>query len=121
MTRAGPTYGNSCAISVSIRPQALPSQRCATLSPSQLPWMDADEVEIYIEHVNRLPIYERTPTARKLGENMLLSNADRERLKLWPIKPYDMTDAELEAQRKTKINERRRASGRPARTIKPLA
>ena len=40
---------------------------------------------------------------------MLLSNADRERLKLWPIKPYDMTDAELEAQRKTKINERRRA------------
>jgi hypothetical protein len=73
------------------------------------PWMDADEVEIYIEHVNRLPIYERTPTARKLGENMLLSNADRERLKLWAIKPYDMTDAELEAQRKTKINERRRA------------
>jgi hypothetical protein len=40
---------------------------------------------------------------------MLLSNADRERLKLWPIKPYDMTDAELEAQRKTKINERRKA------------
>ena len=56
------------------------------------PWMPQWEVEGYIERIERAPMYERIPTAKALGEALLLKNADRELLCLWPIKPFDMTD-----------------------------
>src|SRR5262249_61003080 len=52
---------------------------------------------------------ERLMTAREIGERLGLTNAERERLKLWQFKPIDMTDEELTEHRKRKNNERRRA------------
>jgi len=73
------------------------------------PWMQPDEAAAIIDHIKMLTIYERTPTARQLGERMRLTNVERERLALWPIKPFDMTDEELAEQRRRKNNERRKA------------
>ena len=72
------------------------------------PWLKADEREAYIEHVWGLDFYERLMTAREIGERLGLTNAERERLKLWQFKPIDMTDEELVEHRKRKNNERRR-------------
>ena len=46
------------------------------------PWMPAEEAAAMIEHLKLLTIYERTPTAKQLGERLRLTNAERERLKL---------------------------------------
>ena len=47
-------------------------------------------------------------TGREIGERLGLTNAERERLKLWQFKPIDMTDEQLAEHRKRKNNERRR-------------
>jgi hypothetical protein len=73
------------------------------------PWIPDNEVGPYIEHVWGLDFYQRLMTAREIGERLGLTNAERERLKLWQFKPIDMTDEELTAHRKRKNNERRRA------------
>jgi hypothetical protein len=73
------------------------------------PWMQPVEAEGLIEHVKMLTIYERTPTAKLLGERLRVTNAERTALKLWPFKPIDATDDELAAERKARRNERRRA------------
>jgi hypothetical protein len=70
------------------------------------PWMQLDEAEMYVEHINRLTIYEWMPAAKELGERLNLTNAERERLRLWPIAPIDMTDEQLAEQRKAKARER---------------
>ena len=56
------------------------------------PWMCAAEGEAYVTHVWGLDIYERTRTARELGEQLRMTNGERERLRLWPFKPIDATD-----------------------------
>ena len=60
-----------------------------------------------VGHINRLTIYERTPTARELGDRLRLTNAERERLRLWPIAPFDKTDDEVIAQRRVRERNRR--------------
>jgi hypothetical protein len=72
------------------------------------PWMPEWERELYVEHVNRLTIYERMPAAKILGEELNLTNAERERLRLWPIMPVDMTVEQLMEQRKFKDRERQK-------------
>ena len=62
-----------------------------------------------VDHVKMLTIYERTPTARQLGERLGLTNVERQRLKLWPFKPIDAADEELIEQRKARRNARRKA------------
>jgi hypothetical protein len=73
------------------------------------PWMLAEEVHGIIEHLAIIPDYQKAKTARELGTALHLNNAERERLKLWQFKPIDMTDEQLEEQRRRKSNERRRA------------
>jgi len=80
------------------------------------PWMRADEREDYVKHVWGLDIYERTPSAKELGERLGVTNAVREQLKLWQFKPIDMTDEQLKEQRRRKNNERRRAKRSRARS-----
>jgi hypothetical protein len=62
--------------------------------------------------VHSLPFYERTPTARTLGNRLRLTNAERERLRLVTIKPFDMTDTQLDEQskvrRRTRCERKRR-------------
>ena len=82
-------------------------------------WLSDEEARERIEFLGHLTTYERTPTARELGERLGVTNAEREALKLWQFKPIDMTDEELAEQRRTKARERRKAAreklGRPSR------
>ena len=86
---------------VSLAPSASDKKIAHTIE-MWAPWMSADEAEIYVEHINRLTIYERMPAAKALGERLNLTNAERERLRLWPIKPVDMSVEQLIEQRKAK-------------------
>jgi hypothetical protein len=88
---------------------AEPKKKMRHVIETWAPWLNAEEREAYIEHVWGLDFYERLMTAREIGERLGLTNAERERLKLWQFKPIDMTDEELAEYRKRKNNERRRA------------
>jgi hypothetical protein len=65
------------------------------------PWMSVEEREAYVQHVSGLDIYERTPTAKELGERLNLTSAEREQLKLWPFSPIDKTPEEIAELAKT--------------------
>ena len=79
------------------------------------PWMQTDEVEALVRPLSLTPHYQKVRTAEQLGRLLHLTNADRERLKLWRIKPVDMTAEELVEQGKARTRDRkakaRRASG----------
>jgi hypothetical protein len=62
------------------------------------PWMDGDEKRDLMELVAMTPTYEKAKTSQELGNKLLLSNADRERLKLYSIRPCDLTPEEFEKQ-----------------------
>ena len=66
------------------------------------PWMPDDKASAYVEHVWGLDIYQRTQAAREIGELLRLTNAERERLKLWPFAPIDLTDEQLAERRKVR-------------------
>jgi hypothetical protein len=70
------------------------------------PWMDEEEKRDLMELVAMTPTYEKAKTSQELGNKLLLSNADRERLKLYSIRPHDLTPEEFERQSK----ERKKAS-----------
>ena len=84
------------------------------------PWMQADEVEALIQHFAVTPHYEKLRTAEALGSAVLLKNVERERLKLWRLKPYDISNADLEAQAKDR-ERNRRASQRRKQGVRPKA
>jgi hypothetical protein len=71
------------------------------------PWLPEAEANERIEFLKLLIIPERTPTARDLGERLRVTNAERERLGLWPFKPIDATDEQLAEQAKLKERKRR--------------
>jgi hypothetical protein len=72
------------------------------------PWMQPQEAGRLIDQINLTPVWRRMPTARKLGERLRLTNAERERLKLWTIAPYNMNQHGLLQQRKAKAKARMR-------------
>ena len=74
---------------------------------TQAPWMQPEEVEMLADHVHLLTVYERNFNSRELGERVRLTNAERERLSLWPIKPHDMSEEQLAELRKAKSRHRR--------------
>jgi hypothetical protein len=69
-------------------------------------WMDEEEKRDLLELVAMTPTYEKAKTSQELGDKLLLSNADRERLKLYSIRPCDLTPEQFERQSK----ERKKAS-----------
>jgi hypothetical protein len=85
------------------------------------PWMDADEALQVIDEINRTPDYLRKPKARSLGEKLRLLNHERQALGIRTIAPVDMTDEQMEEQRKAKKRarqlRRRRAKGSKPREI----
>jgi hypothetical protein len=89
-----------------------PAEKMAHVIDTLAPWMPAEEAKNVTEHILITPIFERTRTARQLGDNMRLLNAEREALKLWTMLPVDMTDAQLAEQRKAKSRARRAAKRR---------
>jgi hypothetical protein len=106
-----------CVVSVAL--SATP-ERIMNAIETNAPWMAPEEAQMLVEHVQSLTIYERMPNNRVLGERMNLTNAERERLHLWAIKPTDMTDEQLAEQRKAKSRERR-ASKRRQSGVRPRA
>lgn len=85
------------------------------------PWLSKEEACKNIEFLALLTTYERTPTARELGECLGVTNTEREALKLWQFKPVDKTDEELAEQRRAKSRKRKKAAreklGRPSRDV----
>jgi hypothetical protein len=88
--------------------QCKPREKMRHILDLWAPWMSPEERDAYVEHVWGLDFYQRIKSAKELGERLGVTNAERERLKLWQFKPIDMTDEELAAHRKRKNNERRR-------------
>src|SRR6476619_4386763 len=66
------------------------------------PWMDEEEKRDLMELVAMTPTYEKAKTSQELGDKLLLSNADRERLKLYSIRPCDLTPEEFDRQSKAR-------------------
>jgi hypothetical protein len=69
--------------------------------------MEAWEVEAYIDDLNLRPLYQRDLNGRQLGVQMHLSNADRERWRVWNIAPFDKTGEEFAELAKIRERERR--------------
>jgi hypothetical protein len=82
------------------------------------PWMSSDDREMYVRHVWGLDIYQRTQTGEEIGKLLGLTNAERQTLKLWRFLPIDATRDEIEAQRKARRTENRRAKLR-AKGVRP--
>ena len=79
------------------------------------PWMTPDEADELIDEVNRTP---HLPGARQLGQELGVTNAIRERLKVWRITACDMTASQRREWRRRKAKERDRRR-RELRGIKP--
>jgi hypothetical protein len=76
---------------------------------TMVPWMQQEEADRMVEHIESLPIFERATTTRELGQQLQVTNEERERLGLTQMKPIDMSDEQLAEQRRNKNNARRRA------------
>jgi hypothetical protein len=70
------------------------------------PW--ATDAEAIIDHVARLPIWYRKSKAEAIGQRFRLTNAERERYRLWTMAPVDMTAEDLAEQRKAKHRARQK-------------
>ena len=81
------------------------------------PWMQAEEIEALIRHLDLTPHYQKVRTAEELGRLLHLTNAEREPLKLWRLRPIDMTPEQL-AQQTNKRERIRRAAQRRKRGIR---
>jgi hypothetical protein len=93
---------------VSLAPVAS-DKKVRSIIETWAPWMRSKEADELVEHVGRLTNYELAPTAQQLGQRLRLTNEERQRLKLWPFKPIDATDAELASQSRMRRNARRKA------------
>ena len=71
------------------------------------PRISVEERSAYVKQVLGLDLYERTPTAKELGERLGLTNTEREALKLWQFLPIDKTEEELAEQAKLRERARR--------------
>jgi hypothetical protein len=79
------------------------------------PWMDVSERFDLIALIERTPAYDRRVKATTLGKRLRVTGEERERLRLWTIAPFDLTDKQLKEQREAKhrarMQRRRRAAG----------
>jgi len=70
------------------------------------PWMDEDEARELRLEINSMPMWQREPMARTLGERLQVTYAERARLQLRTIGPCDMTEAAMALLRKQKKRQR---------------
>jgi hypothetical protein len=76
------------------------------------PWMEAREVEDLMEHIAMTPDYEKAQTSEDLGRSLQVTNAEREWLRLWSLRPCDLTVEEFTKQSKEKKRANREAQRR---------
>jgi hypothetical protein len=70
------------------------------------PWMSEDEARELRLEINAMPVWQRKPMARTLGERLQVTYAERARLQLRTIGPCDMTEAAVALIRKQKKRQR---------------
>jgi hypothetical protein len=79
------------------------------------PWMDAEEAEMMVEHIQALTVTERNITPEDLGRRLRLTNAEREACGFWTAHPVDMSAEDLKefkkAKRRTRMSARRAKKG----------
>jgi hypothetical protein len=85
-----------------------PGRRMLNVVEVFAPFMNRPDAERIIASVNRIPAGLRWPKPHILGENLRLTNREREGLCLWSIAPCDITAEELLEQRKRKDRERKK-------------
>ena len=108
---AGHEYIVELLLSISLGPR--PRQMMAAAIKLWAPWIPETEAEQRIAHILSLPVNERMPSAKVLGDRIRLTNWERDLFQAWTIRPFDLTAEELAEQRKRKARERdrkRRAS-----------
>lgn len=66
------------------------------------PWMAEAEANELIQKIERTPPKLRYRTPADLGQRFNVTNAERERLRLWMIAPVDVTQAEIAEWRRIK-------------------
>jgi hypothetical protein len=87
-----------------------PARIMANVIEVWAPWLPKPEEKALIARILAMPKRARRPTGRALGKRLNLSNAERERFRLWTIAPADMTDVQMAEQRRAKerLRQRRR-------------
>ncbi len=106
-----------CVVSVAL---SATEKKMANTIETMAPWMQPEEAQMLVEHVQQLTIYERMPNNRELGKRMRLTSAEREALKLWPIRPVDLTEEQF-AEQASKRERARRAAKRRQDGVKTRA
>jgi hypothetical protein len=84
-----------------------PAKIMANVIEVTAPWMNADAAQKLVDEIMQMPEGERRPNAKVLGKRLNVTNAERERLRLWTMRPADMTDAQMAAWRKAKERARK--------------
>jgi hypothetical protein len=86
-----------------------PTDRMRREIETWAPWMSEDEaLELRLE-INGMPVWQRKPMARTLGERLQVTYAERARLGLRTIGPCDMTEGAMALIRKQKRRQRDKA------------
>jgi len=88
------------------------SIRMANLIEIYAPWMQAQETEELIQLIALTPDYQKARTSEELGQLIQLKNAERERLRLWSIRPCDVTADKFVEQSRARSLQRRAARRR---------
>ena len=79
------------------------------------PWLPEAEAARMVGRITSMPLDMRWSTPEGLGKRLRVTNAERERLKLWQIKPCDMSDADIAEYRRAKQRDRARTRARERR------
>src|SRR6516225_5592939 len=77
-------------------------ERMKACIETRAPWMAKAEAEFVIDDLAKLDPRRLRLIPAELRFRVHLHSADRERLRAWNIRPYDLTDAQLEQRRKDK-------------------
>ena len=82
------------------------------------PWMSEDDADLLIDEIERMPVGQRKPTGATLAERLLVTYAERDRLRLQTIRCYDISETAMALMRKRKkrLRDRRHRLSRGAKT-----
>jgi hypothetical protein len=84
-------------------------------------WMQPQEATELIDRINMMPMRRRMPTAKQLGKRQNVTASLRHRLKLWTIRPCDISLGELRRQRRREAARERMRRLRQLQGRKPRA
>jgi hypothetical protein len=103
---AGREYLLELLLPISPGPEA--NRRVHNTIDTCAPWMDVGQRFDLVSQIERTPAHVRKVKATTLGQRLQVTSEERERLKLWTITPFDLTDKQLKEQRKAKHRARMR-------------